>query len=119
MSVRVADRRIRLFAVLCALGLPGCAQITVVSGDQPPKSELHFGVLAVDLAPAKENTLVSASGLGLISTPSGTTLGYTKANVVRMGDECRVVIAVKDSDAIAKDPELLRLLRTIHKACPT
>jgi hypothetical protein len=105
------------FAVLASLCLGACAQITVISDTAPPKTEWKFGVLAVDLANANENTIVHAQGIGLVSTPSGATLGYANAKIVRMGDECRIVIATKDLEAISKDRELLRLLKTTHKAC--
>jgi len=103
--------------VLASLCLGACAQITVVSDTAPPKTEWKFGVLAVDLANANENTIVHSQGIGLVSTPSGATLGYANAKIVRMGDECRIVIATKDLEAISKDRELLRLLKTTHKAC--
>ena len=103
--------------VLASLCLGACAQITVVSDTAPPKTEWKFGVLAVDLANANENTIVHSQGVGLVSTPSGATLGFANAKIVRMGDECRIVIATKDLEAISKDRELLRLLKTTHKAC--
>jgi hypothetical protein len=33
-----------------------------------------------------------------------------------MGDECRVVIAVNDIEAVTKDPELMRRLKATHRA---
>jgi hypothetical protein len=95
----------------------GCAQINIYSDKAPPRSEWKFGVLAIDLAGSNKNTIVHSSGVGLISTPSGSTLGYANAKIVRIGDQCRVVIATKDLDATSKDRELLRLLRATHKAC--
>jgi len=97
--------------------LGGCAQVTVISDQGPPRSEWKFGVLAIDLAESSKNTIVQSTGLGLVSTPSGVTLGYANARIVRIGDECRVVIATKDLEAIRKDRELLRLLSATHKAC--
>src|SRR5262249_34189255 len=60
---------------------------------------------------SNKNTIVQTSGVGLISTPSGATLGYGQAKIVRIGDECRVVITAGDPEAIAQNPELLRLLK--------
>lgn len=119
MLVRVKGaRRLAVsLAAFCSITLGGCAQITVFSDQGPPRSEWKFGVLAIDLAASNNNTIVATSGLGLISNPSGTTLGYSNARIVRIGDECRVVIATKDLDAVTNDPELLRLLKTTHKAC--
>ena len=109
----------QLAAALMIFGstcLVGCAQITVVSDQAPPRSEWKFGVLAIDL-PESKNTIVQTSGIGLISTPSGATLGYGQAKIVRIGEECRVVITAGDPEAIAKNPELLRLLKEAHDAC--
>jgi hypothetical protein len=108
-------------ARVCALAvvsacLPACAQITVITDNQPPKSEVRLGVLAVDLGPSTQNTVVSASGVGLISNPTGATLGYSAARVIRMGDGCRVVIAT-DNAEVARDIEIQRLLKTIPAAC--
>jgi hypothetical protein len=100
-----------------SLFLGGCAQITVLSDQGPPTSEWKFGVLAIELAPSSENSVASASGVGLISTPFGTTFGYSNAKIIRIGDNCRVVIATKDLEAISKDQELARILRSTHKAC--
>jgi hypothetical protein len=103
--------------VLCSACLGGCAQITVLSDQGPPRSEWKFGVLAIDLAESSKNTIVQSTGVGLVSTPSGVTLGYANAKIVRIGDECRVVITTKDLETVRKDRELLRLLKTAHKAC--
>ena len=103
--------------VLGAVCVGGCAQVTVISDQAPPRSEWKFGVLAIDLAETGNNTIVQSTGFGFVSTPSGSTLGYANARIVRIGDDCRVVIATKDLDAVTKDPELLRLLKTTHKAC--
>jgi hypothetical protein len=110
-----AKRFLCLLAFSLALG--GCAQITVLSDQGPPTSEWKFGVLAIELAPSTQNSIAAASGLGLISTPSGTTLGYANARIVRIGDDCRVVVTTKELEAITRDPELLDLLKATHKAC--
>lgn len=104
-------------AAFCSLCLGACAQITVISDKAPPQTEWKFGVLAIDLTGSSKNTIVQTTGVGVVSTPSGTTLGYANARVVLLGNECRVVVATKDLDAATKDPELLRLLKTTHKAC--
>ena len=52
-----------------------------------------------------------------MSTPNGATLGYANSRIVRIGDECRIVITTQDLDATAKDRELARRLRATHKAC--
>lgn len=110
----------RLALPLIAFGsisLAGCAQITVVGEQGPPSSEWKFGVLAVELAPSAQNSIVSSSGIGIVSTPSGTTFGYANARIVRLGGECRVVISIRDLDALRNDEELSRLLKSTHKAC--
>jgi hypothetical protein len=112
-----AIRKVMPLAVLCSMSLGGCAQITVVTDHAPPSSEWKFGVLSIDLANSNQNTIIQSTGVGLVSTPSGATLGYANARIVRIGDECRVVIATKDLEALSKDQELLRLLMTTHKAC--
>jgi hypothetical protein len=104
-------------AASCSICLGACAQITVISDKAPPKTEWKFGVLAIDLAGSSKNTIVQSTGVGVISTPSGATLGYSNARVVSIGDECRVVISTQDLEAISKDRELARLLRKTHKAC--
>src|SRR5712692_9885767 len=70
-----------LFGSIC---LGGCAQVNVISDQGPPKSEWKFGVLAIDVAGSSKNTIVSSSGVGVISTPSGTTLGYSNARIIRI-----------------------------------
>ena len=118
MVVAYVTRAILSVTLLCSACLGGCAQITVVSDQGPPKSEWKFGVLAIDLAGSNKNAIVHTTGVGLVTTPSGATLGYANAKIVRIGDECRVVIATDDLEALRKDRELQRLLRASHQACP-
>jgi len=106
-----------LLAALCSTCLGACAQITVISDNAPPKTEWKFGVLAIDVAGSPKNTIVATRGIGLITTPDGPTLGYANAKFVRLGNECRVVISTQDLEAISKDRELARLLKSTHKAC--
>ena len=117
MGVARVDKLAGALALFFSASLAGCAQVTVISDQGPPHTEWKFGVLAIDLAGSSKNTIVQATGVGLVSTPSGATLGYANARIVRIGDECRVVIATKDLEAISKDKKLLRLLRSTHKAC--
>ena len=104
-------------ALAAALAVGGCAQIVVVRDNEPPQSEWRFGVLAIEIAPSSRNTIVQTSGIGIVSTPAGSTLGYANARIVRIGDECRVVVTTRDVEAIHKDRELLRLLASAGKAC--
>lgn len=104
-------------AALASICLGACAQITVITDNAPPKTEWKFGVLAIDLAGSPNNTIVATKGVGLITTPDGPTLGYADTKFVRLGDECRVVIATQDLEAISKDRELARRLKATHKAC--
>lgn len=104
-------------ATLCAMCLGACAQITVINDNAPPKTEWKFGVLAIDLAGSQKNTIVAINGVGLITTPDGPTLGYANAKFVRLGNECRLVIQANDPADIARREELLRVLKSIPKAC--
>jgi hypothetical protein len=106
-------------SLLCWITLSGCAQVTVISDkDGPPRETWRFGVLAIDLTPSAENTIIAVKGIGLISHPSGTTIGYANAKVVRLGDECRVVISTKDLETIkSNEEELRRLLKSVEKSC--
>jgi hypothetical protein len=117
----VAMPRARNFSVgalmVGAVCLSGCAQIVVISDDEPPRTEWKFGVLVIDLAPSSKNTIVSSSGIGIVSTPGGATLGYANARIVRIGDACCIVIAAKDFETLRNDAETLRLLASVGKAC--
>jgi hypothetical protein len=117
MPVRGASVRGVLLVALCSACLGACAQVTVISDNAPPQTEWKFGVLAIDVAGTTKNTIVQTDGWGIVSTPSGATLGYANSRIVRIGDDCRIVITTQDLDAIAKDREMARLLRKTHKAC--
>src|SRR5689334_20696268 len=97
---KIARSVARLFAVVGLVAFGGCAQITVFSDAGPPKEEWKFGVLAIDLAPSAKNTIASVKGFGLVSNPSGMTLGYADARIVRLGNECRLVISMKDAESL-------------------
>jgi hypothetical protein len=117
MSIGEVSPRVLLLAFLSAACLQGCAQITVISDEKPPKSEWHFGVLSVDIPASSKNAIVTASGIGLISNPSGTALGYSSGRFVRLGDDCRLVIQLPESQQAARHEELVRLLKSIPHAC--
>lgn len=104
-------------AALSSVCLGACAQVTVISDNAPPKTEWKFGVLAIDLAGSQKNTIVATKGVGLVTTPDGPTLGYANARFVRIGDECRIVIQANDAADLASRSELLRVLKSIPKAC--
>src|SRR5215211_4305921 len=104
-------------AIFCSICLGGCAQINVFNDQGAIRSEWKFGVLAIDVTGSNDNTIVSASGLGLISGPSGMALGYSNARIVRLGKECRIVITAKDFEAMGKNEELMRLLKSTSQAC--
>src|SRR5262245_11331618 len=89
-------RFVSRFAVSLTVCLGGCAQVTVMTEQAPPQSEWRFGVLALDIPAGDASAIITTSGIGLISSPSGIALGYSKAKIVRISDECRVVIAVND-----------------------
>jgi hypothetical protein len=114
-----AGARVRAvsLAALSSMCLGACAQVTVISDNGPPKTEWKFGVLAIDVAGSEKNTIIATKGVGLITTPDGPTLGYADAKFVRIGDECRLVIQTSDANVIASHAELLRVLKTIPKAC--
>ena len=57
------------------------------------------------------------SGVGLMTTSAGATLGYGKTKIIRIGDDCRVVIATNDLEAVSKDLDLMRRLKAAHHAC--
>jgi hypothetical protein len=116
--MRVMRAGLRVMSlVLCATCLGACAQITVLSDKAPPQTEWKLGVLAIDLAGSSTNMIAQSTGVGLVTTPSGATLGYANSRIVRIGDECRIVITTQDLEVIAKDRELARWLRAAHKAC--
>jgi hypothetical protein len=106
-----------LLASLCAVSLSGCAQVIIVTDEQQPKSELRFGVLSVDVSASNKNTIVSTSGFGLISNPSGSALGYSSGRIVRLGDDCRLVLQLQNPEDVARQEELVRLLKSIPHAC--
>lgn len=112
-----ASLRALLVAALCSSFLGACAQITVFTDHQPPRTELRFGVLAVDLSGSNKNTIIQSTGLGWVSTPTGATLGYAKTRIVRLGDQCRIVVSVDDSEVLRRDPQMLDLLKRAGSAC--
>ena len=118
-NMRVAGPgwRAASLAALSSLCLGACAQVTIISDNGPPKTEWKFGVLAIDVGDSKKNTIVATKGVGLITTPDGPTLGYANAKFVRIGEECRLVVQTTDADVIASHQELLRVLKSIPKAC--
>jgi hypothetical protein len=106
-----------VFAACLPLFLSACAQVTVVTNADAPRSEWKWGVLAIELGKSDQNSLAAISGIGAFSGPFGTVIGLARTKVVRMGDECRIVIATSDLAAILENPELMRTLKASYNAC--
>ena len=90
-------------AVLAALYLGACAQITVFSDNAPPQTEWKFGVLAIDLANSNENTIVHSQRCrARIDALRRDARAMRTPKSCALAIECRVVIATKDLEAIVQ-----------------
>ena len=99
----IARRRCRaalkwVAALGLASSLADCVTLELHAQDGETQVVRHLGVLQVTLAkPARTSITGSVSGVGLVSAPLGTTLGYTRQRWVLLGTDCRTVVWSPDA----------------------
>lgn len=99
---------------LLSLLLGGCAVVEINSGDGAARIERHAGVLMVKIDPSDTSHIVEASGVGLITDPGGTTLGYGTSRYVAFANGCQLVVF---SDNAAQSRKLKQAIPELGKAC--
>ncbi len=99
------------FAVLAALALAGCVQ---VSASGTNDIEQGFGVVEINLAPGDAAQIVRLDGFGLVLAPGGFTLGWTRATYVTAPPACQLVVWIENSQ---QAQELLSLLGGRSDVC--
>jgi hypothetical protein len=78
-----------------ALLLGACSTVTIHAGDGAATVERRFGVVVVEVTPASTPVVTEMTTLGLASSPAGTTLGWSKAQLAALPEGCRVVFWVQ------------------------
>lgn len=82
------------------------------------KISRSFGVIKVDLNPNTNITLAEISGLGYLTSPLGTTVGFTKSNFAALGENCRLILWVKDDNQVLKLKNILGNLENLCVVSP-
>ena len=93
----------------------GCMTVRVEAGPNDVKIERHWGYLRLDFATPDQMLVAQASGLGLITSPTGTTLGYSRQRFAALGPRCHVVLWIDASSAL--DAAARRALEQLSGTC--
>lgn len=102
-----------VIAIGISLLIVGCAVVKIEEHDGHVVVEKSFGVIS--LKPADNAAFISSEiqGFGVLSTPLGTSLGYTKQSIT-MGDRsCKVIVWLSEEVS----PSTIEELKKIHQVC--
>lgn len=88
------SRRLGVLVVIVALAsaLAGCVTVHIEARDGEVRTVRHAGWLQVELAQPQQAIVGSVSGVGMVSAPLGTSLGYTRQRWALIGPACRAVV---------------------------
>ena len=81
-----------LLILALALPLASCMTVTISSDGESLRVIQHFGFLQIDVPVPQRSVVAQVSGLGLIGTPTGGSLGYTRQRFALLGPQCRAVL---------------------------
>ncbi len=87
----MARRALAAVAVMLASVLAGCVTVHIEAKDGEVRTVRHAGLLSIELAQPQQAIVGSVSGVGLVSAPLGTSLGYTRQRWALIGPSCRAV----------------------------
>ncbi|TAG03264.1 MAG: hypothetical protein EAZ43_07855 [Betaproteobacteria bacterium] len=106
-----------ILLLVCAVSLSACAIVQIEKSGEVVERHVVFGKpTRVDAAKA-EGSVSRVVSFGLAQTPTATTLGYTSATVVHIGDpsKCSLVVVVRGDSTEKID--LLALQALMPGAC--
>lgn len=90
-------RRISTILIFFALAsLAGCTTIEITAGDGSTKIERTFGIVNLELSPNADAMFAETKSIGIVSGPSGVSVGYAIQNVAATSSLCKIVLWIKD-----------------------
>jgi hypothetical protein len=111
----------KLVTLVCPLVLIGCTTISIVDQGGKVSVSRNWGTIKVELNPGTQTALAEITGLGYLSGPLGTTLGFSKSSFVALGENCQLILWIKDAEQVQQlkntlaNPENLCIISTATK----
>ena len=100
----------KLFLKFCLLVLlffsAGCYSVTVISPEET-KIERGIGVVKINMNPNADSFLVELKGVGLASTPMGTSIGFISQEFAVVTDSCKLILWVEKRQDLENLQELI------------
>lgn len=87
--------------------LPACTVLKIEDKNGAIRIERSIGGVTINPSPISSFVVYDLQGLGYVSTPLGTSLGYTKQSIATGDSSCRLIVWVSD-DLSSEDFEELR-----------
>jgi len=93
----------------------GCVTVQIDTAGADPVVVRHLGWLQVQVNQPEQAVVGRLQGLGLVSTPMGVSLGFTRERWAALGPGCRAVLWAEDDVAI--NETMRRTLAEAAGAC--
>lgn len=87
--------------------LLGCTTISITEKDGKVRVSRSFGAITIEMVPGSKSVLAEAVGLGYLTGPLGTTIGFSKNSFAVLGRDCRLILWNSDKEQAKQLQELL------------
>jgi len=74
-----------------------------------------FGFVSIDANPSIDAVVAEITSLGYVSTPMGTSIGYSRHEIALLPESCKLILWVENKDNLT---ELRSLLGDNKSICP-
>lgn len=92
--------------------LPACTVLKIEDKNGTLRIERSIGGVTINPSPSSSFVVYDIQGLGYVSTPLGSSLGYTKQSIATGDSSCRLIVWVSE-DLNSEDHEELRKIPSI------
>lgn len=104
-----------LLCLLVHLWIYGCTRIAINGPEESAKIRYAFGTIAIELSPTSDTLLSEINGFGLVSSPMGYSIGFTRQTILAIASSCKAIFWVTTLEQLYEFEKLLGNDRTI---CP-
>ena len=82
----------KALCLVAAASMAGCVTAHFEASNGDIRTVRHFGVMRIEPTRSGASLTGSMSGIGLVDTPMGWTVGYTRQRWALPGDKCGAVV---------------------------
>ena len=90
-TIQITIFRLLVIAMLL-LSAAGCTVVNIHTDENNVSVKRGFGFVTVALPKNAQTSIIETTGLGLVRTVKGITLGYVKEDYSILGKDCEIIL---------------------------